>query len=109
MQILPQTFFFKHPVVFGKAEGSLLKVLIEIYAKAADSINEESKPNALEINNFSSTSKLFKSDINNKLLTPPPEKIQESILKSIDILIIEINFAEKKVKVLSISQGEYIL
>ena len=76
MWIFPQIFFFKHPVVFGKAEGSLLKVLIEIYAKAEDSMNEESKPSVLEISNFSLTNKLFISDINNKLLTPPPEKIQ---------------------------------
>ena len=89
--------------MFGKAEGSFLKVLIEIYAKAADSINDESKPNSLEINNFSSINKLLISDINKELLTPPPAKIQESILKLIDILINEINFAEKKVKVLSIS------
>ena len=74
-----------------------------MYAKAADSINEESKPNSLEINNFSSINKLLISDINKELLTPPPAKIQESILKLIDILINEINFAEKKVKVLSIS------
>ena len=75
--------------MFGKAEGSFLKVLIEIYAKAADSINDESKPNSLEINNFSSINKLLISDINKELLTPPPAKIQESILKLIDILINE--------------------
>ena len=103
MKILPQTFFFKHPVVFGKAEGSFLKVLIEIYAKAADSMNEESKPNESEINNLSSINKLFISDINKELLTPPPEKTQVLTLKLIDDFSIEINFAEKKVRVLSIS------
>ena len=90
-------------MVLGKAEGSFFKVLIEIYAKAADSTNDESKPNSLEIYILSLISKLFISDINKELLTPPPEKIQESILKFIDILIIEINFAEKNVRVLKTS------
>ena len=74
--IVPHIFFFEHPVVFGKAEGSFFKVLIEIYAKAADSTNEESKPNAFEIESLSSISKLLISDINKELLTPPPEKTQ---------------------------------
>jgi hypothetical protein len=42
MWIFPHIFFFIHPVVSGKAEGSFFKVLIEIYAKAADSTKEES-------------------------------------------------------------------
>ena len=37
------------------------------------------------------------------------KQIQESILKFIDILIIEINFAEKNVRVLRTSQVEYVL
>ena len=41
-QIFPHIFFFIHPVVLGKAEGSFFRVLIEIYAKAADSTKEES-------------------------------------------------------------------
>ena len=101
--MFPHIFFFIHPVVSGKAEGSFFKVLIEIYAKAADSTNEESKPNEFEINNLSFINKFFISDINKELLTPPPEKTQESILKLIDILIIEISLAEKKVRVLNIS------
>ena len=96
-------------MVFGNAEGSFFKVLIEIYANAADSTNDESKPNSLEIYILSLINKLFISDINKELLTPPPEKIQESILKFIDILIIEINFAEKNVRVLRTSQVEYVL
>ena len=93
----------------GKAEGSFFKVLIEIYAKAADSTNEESNPNTVETDNLSLVSKLFISDINRELLTPPPEKTQESILTLIDLLIIEISFAVKKVRVLSISFAECIL
>ena len=89
--------------MLGKAEGSFLKVLIEIYAKAADSMNEESNPNELEINNLSSINKLFISDISKEFLTPPPEKIQVSTLKLIDNFNIEINLAEKKVRVLRIS------
>ena len=96
-------------MVLGKAEGSFFKVLIEIYAKAADSTNDESKPNSSEIYILSLINKLFISDINKQLLTPPPEKIQESILKFIDILIIEINFAEKNVRVLSTSYVKYVL
>ena len=58
--------FFEHPVVLGKADGSFFKVLIEIYAKADDSINEESKPNSFEINNLSLISNLFLNQTSTK-------------------------------------------